>query len=243
MPSNTSHFDTEHKDYNFNWDSGFRIGLGYGFPCDTWGLALVWTHYRTDAFFSDSGFSSVGELGSAEIIDGIQMPVPNFISGLLTAGLISFQNGFLETKWDFQFNQVDLDFFRNFYVGRALSLKPYVGLRALYLKNRINSHADYEGKYPAVATVFFPATSIVIDQCLVSDFKSFGLKGGLETYWEVMCGLGIYGNVGLSLLYAHYETNQKLDYIPNDTTNPTSGKQIINARTPYNYNCLKLVTV
>lgn len=237
--ASSSHTTSRNKDFRFDWDSGFRVGLGYGFPCDKWGLALTWTHYRTDAFFSESGFGSFDT--DEGFVKDVKMPIPGFISSDQTGLLIGFQTGSLAAKWNFQFNQVDLDFFRDFYVGCSLSLKPYVGLRALILKNTIDSYAQYQVADQDISNFGFPFNQSTFSQRLRSDLKSFGLKGGLESFWEVTCGLGVYGNVGASLIYANYETENKTQI--SGTTIDNGGLKVTgDVETPYWFQTLKMMS-
>ena len=229
---NTTNYTSTPQDFRFDWDSGFRVGLGYGFPEDKWGLSLTWTHYRTDACFDASGFGTYSSGSSLQT--NVKVPLPGFLDSGFVSFLVGAQDANVVSKWNFQFNQVDLDFFRDFYVGCSLSIKPYVGLRALFLKQTVNALSQYtivdEDYIEDLGNVTYA-------QYLRSDFKSFGLKAGLESYWEVVCGLGIYGNLGTSLLYAHYKTDHQLQYRDEYST----GNRI-NAELPFQFNTLKLTS-
>ena len=231
-----SHFTTLSQDFKYDWDSGFRVGLGYGFPCDKWGLSLTWTHYRTDAYYEANGFGSYTAFSGKELAENVNIPIPGFLGSNYTGVLIGADTGIVTSKWDFQLNQLDLDFFRDFYVGCSLSIKPYVGLRALILKQGINSISQYT--FPGNENYEGYITSASISQILRSDFKSFGLKAGLESYWEVVCGLGVYGNLGTSILYTHYKTDHQLQW--RIVSDDLSFNTRVSSELPYDFNTLKM---
>lgn len=237
--NSTSNTSTRNKDFPFDWDSGYRVALGYGFPCDKWGLALTWSHYRTDAFLAENGFAHPNSATKVQFVDDFSMPLIGFVDDA-QAGLIDlFTSASLASKWAFQFNQVDLDFFRDFYVGCSLSLKPYIGLRALFINHTIHTHTEYS-QPQNIPTSAIPFNSITDDQRLHSNLKSFGLKGGLESFWEVTCGLGVYGNVGASLIYANYENGQKLQQVRVLENNQT--RLVDNIEANHCYQSLKMMS-
>ncbi len=226
---------SEMKDFNYEWDSGFRVGLGIGLPCDKWGISLKWSHYNTDSTFSSKGFSTSQQ---QDILVDVKMPFPSFINSQAFVILGSaLQMGSVDSHWDFQFNQVDLDLFRNYYVGCSLSIKPYVGLRALFLKNTVDSFALYEGLTNTQDPDQF--TKISADQHLRSDFKSVGLRAGAESFYELMCGLGVYGNIGASILYSCYELEHKalVTFVEDGGSTLTN-----NHESPYCFETLRLMT-
>ncbi len=219
------------KDYKFEWDGGFRVGLGYNFPCDKWGIALIWTHYQTE--FS-SLFQGSGCTQGSEGIDAA-VPAPYFLVGDLLRPFLYATSARLESKWNFQFNQIDLDFFRDFYVGCSLSLRPYAGLRAIFVKQKIKSCAEYTFPDNGIVAFF---RDIKVNQRLMSEFKGVGINGGMKSNWEFFCGLSLYGDIGLSAIYSAYTTDAQLDYLglPLDA----GEKSALSTSVPYDFELLKV---
>jgi hypothetical protein len=224
------------KDYKFNWDSGFRVGLGYNFPCDKWGVVFVWTHYRTEVESRLNGSAAVELSGTTEVTNA-KVPAPYFIIGDYLSPFLYSRNAEIDSKWTFQFNQVDLDFFRDFYVGPSLSLRPYAGLRSIFLSQKINVSGQYDLFTPAVGNLAYH--SLNVEQRLFSEFKGFGIKGGLKSNWEFFCGLSLYGDLGLSAVYSCYTTMHRTNLIglSDDVVIP---KTAITQEIPYNFNELKV---
>lgn len=222
------------KDYKFNWDSGFRVGLGYNFPCDKWGMIFVWTHYRTAIDSRLNGSASIDESGSTDLLNA-KIPAPYFIMGDYLEPFFYCRTAEIGSKWTFQFNQVDLDFFRDFYVGCALSLRPYAGLRSIFLAQKINVSGRYN-VHPNADLIY---KTLDIEQRLLSEFKGFGIKGGLKSNWEFFCGLSLYGDVGLSAVYSCFTTMHRSEFIgvANSLQTP---KTALTHEIPYDFNELKV---
>ena len=68
-------------DPHFNWKSGFRLGIGYNFPCDKWGVAFIWTHYMTmvDTFLNGNA-TVTNPVSGTYVVNG-ENPAPYFITG------------------------------------------------------------------------------------------------------------------------------------------------------------------
>ncbi len=229
---------TENKDFKFDWDSGFRVGLGIGFPCDKWGIAVNWTHYRTDASYSDRGNSTITSDGNNTLITNAKIPLPGFYNDQsIRVGAITQQSSELDSDWDFQFNVVDLDLFRNYYVGCSLAIKPYVGLRALFLKSQIDSFAQYEGSSDEAFL-----GNLKIAQHLRSDFKGVGLKGGVDSFYELMCGLGIYGDIGAAVIYGNYDLKHRALTIAGPISDQDNQTYVAENELPFCYDTLRLMT-
>lgn len=106
--------DGKVKNVKFEWDSGFRVGVGYRMPHDNWELALDWTRFSTDAHGKTS--------------DGIIFPewIIDFPFGVTS----------MEAHWNMHLNILDGDISRYFMVTRKLALKPRFGIRGVW----INQH-------------------------------------------------------------------------------------------------------
>jgi len=193
---NDTNVHTKLKEPNYQWDSGFQVSIGYLLPCDRWGLSLNWTHYETDV--SNNVSTTPGAVQST------------FVGGSSYFTLDGFASGEAEADWKLMFNQVDLDFSREFYVGKCMTLTPYVGLRALLIREKYrittnNFTEEFEGIFEKRDETFISR--------LESDFKSLGLKGGLQSFYEIGCGIGIYGDFGASVVFGAYDACHRFNSI------------------------------
>lgn len=230
-----THIMNQQKDLKYDWDSGFRVGLGYALPCDRWVFNVAWTHYRTDANLTETGYNEREDLvPGTPLITGKMPLISGLIQGSSLLPFLSFQNGLLEAAWKFQFDQVDFDISREFYVGCSMSIKPYLGLRTLFLKNREITEAVYDK--PLVNN--FHLAQYSIDRELTSNFKAVGLKAGVDSFYAFLCGLGIYGNFSTALLFAEHQINSRYDSVQKGFR--FSFK--VDNETPYDYHGTRFMT-
>ena len=198
--SSTAYSNVE-KDVDYDWHSGFRIGLDAGVPCNEWRVGLEWTHFLNHNNGNGVAASVNGYTGLTFIRD------PAY--AYPTLGSIG-SNGVSSTafgRWRVELNEVDLVFGRQFYVGHQVTLRPYGGLRALFLRQRYDAEASFNS-----GPIFFDGvlrTPIISNLTaeLSTDFKGVGIVGGFESTWDVFCDLGLYANFGGSILYGKSRSN------------------------------------
>lgn len=165
----------------FNCQSGFRLGLGYNLGHDQWDTSLEWT------WFKDNG-SGTATSSAHRIFSTIASPVFN--------QLISSEKAKSDLK--LHLNLLDWDLGREFYTSKHLTVRPFGGLRTGWVNQ--NWKTDYFN--PAI----FQLVSLSKFQVkLKQDFWGIGLRGGLDTEWNLISGLSIYGNGALSLLYGFFK--------------------------------------
>jgi len=171
------------QDYKYEYKAGFRIGIDAGWPCNEWRIAFNWTHYLHDFFYSNgvgSGTSTTSFL---------------VVSPYLNANLtVSDSN--LKAHWQVELEQADLVMNREFYVGHKVTLKPYGGLRALFLNQKSSSFNQL-----FFGNGLISESTATISTRLRNNFKGVGIVAGLASTWDMMCGLGLYGDFSTALLY------------------------------------------
>ena len=113
--------DAEVKNISFDWDFGFRLGVGYNLPHDGWDLNLTWLRFITD------GSRRVNAHGD-DIIFATRLPPADGTAG------DTFQKA--RGHWRLRFNQLDLDLGREFFVSKWLTLRPHFGLRADWVRQK-----------------------------------------------------------------------------------------------------------
>ncbi|MBX3719173.1 MAG: hypothetical protein KF898_05955 [Parachlamydiales bacterium] len=114
-PNTTSIFPLKgkRKHLEFDWDPGFRTGLGFVFDHDRW-----------DAYFNFTWFQTSHRASAEERSDrrlfSLLAPYP---SGLQSAKL----------SWKVHFYTLDFELGRHFFVSRFLSLRPFFGLKGAWI--------------------------------------------------------------------------------------------------------------
>ncbi len=173
----------------FNWQAGFRVGLGYHFGQGDWDTLLAYTRYRTQKTSHVS--ANEGGIYSAYLA--------NFYVN--NANGASFGPNYHNAGmyWSFSYDTLDLEFGRTFNIDSFLKLRPKIGLKSAI----INQDIDTEWQNPTVATNFTTAT-----ENLQNHFWGIGPYIGIDTLWFVYGntnkGIQLFGNVLGGLLSGHW---------------------------------------
>jgi hypothetical protein len=175
-------FDGKLKKIKPEWDSGARIGLGLNFPKAGYDAALYWTWFSTEASHSIS--KPAGTLFS----------IWAHPDDTLTAA-----DTFAKPKWNLNLNVLDLEWGRSSWLGGHFSLRPFFGIRGLWLEQDLKNRYDYG------------MTPVVIGKLRAeSDFHGGGLRAGADARFAMGCGFSIYGIASGSLLYGRNDCNFRL---------------------------------
>lgn len=183
--TNISHGHVEELD--FDWDWGFRLGLGYKIPHDKWDLFLNYTHVHAHAH------------GSAHRENGAIFPqwmAPFAVT--VPAGQTLYATR-AHAQWSANVNIADIELGRNCFAGKWLSIRPFMGVRALFIDQ--DFHVDYKG---GTAVPVGNEDKVSID----NDFWGVGLRMGFDSLWGLGGGWAIYGNGAASLLSGHFDIHQ-----------------------------------
>lgn len=168
---------------NFKWNAGFRVGVGYQFPC-AGAASLEWTHYNSTA----RGCSLVPPtvLGGFQSIWGLQNTLPISPIGTETSAF---------ARWKLDLNLVDLKFGLNV-SQKGFTVNPFAAVRAGWIQHRYNILVTdtTAGVAPKVQNIH-----------MRSRFVGVGLRAGVEADYTVCGGFGVYGFGSGSLLYGRYQ--------------------------------------
>ena len=168
------------KDYyaNPDWKWGFRVAAGYNMQHDSWdGVA---TYMR----FNFSTKMQANQPAGGQLFSYFDDTLP------------FFSDTFSEVNdtWNVDFNQVDIEQGRQFFVSKHLRLRPKFGLRSLWLENDQTVHAQ--------------TASQVWKLKARENFWGMGVLAGLDTVWSLQQGFSLYGNIGFSGLFGYFNPKQ-----------------------------------
>lgn len=180
------------------WGSGFRIGAGLNFKYDGWDTYVNYTRFHPEA---SKGHLSLK--GNAETIFptwdisvglnytqagpvglGAPIPIP-----ILSAA---------KTRWGVGFDEIDWELGRRFFVGTALVLRPFVGVKTAWIEQNhlIALERETDG------TIFAMKNHL--------HSWGFGLRFGIDSVWYVYRkNLSVIGDLALSTLWTHFNASQK----------------------------------
>ena len=181
-PSGSIDFDGHLKKIKPKWESGARIGLGYTFPKEGYDVGLYWTWITSNA--SDSARTSDANLLPLWASPDISSPL-----------LASFAKG----NWDLDLNMLDLEWGRSSWFGGHFSLRPFFGIRGLWIDQDLKNHYNYN----TTPVVFGKLHS-------ESDFKGAGLRAGADMRFTIPHGFSFYGIASGSLLYGTFNAGLQI---------------------------------
>lgn len=170
---------------DFDWDWGFRLGAGYNTPRDGWDIDMYWTHIRNTSSGSQHATSEK----------------PLFEVWGVAAHLFPGNVDTAKAEWEVHLDQVDLDLGRQFYVGKFLSIRPFVGLRSDWI------FQEYEVELKGTSGQ--AQTPLEQESKLKNRFWGFGFVAGLDTDWKLGWGFSIYGEADMSILMSFFDIDQK----------------------------------
>lgn len=186
-------------DQDFEFDPGFRIGLGYNFCYDGWDVHASWTFHYTHPSTS---------------VTGLPDPDQNIIGflGLVptNAGTVQFvRYERAKTNWQLQFNTWDLELGRDFYLGQYLSIKPTLGLKGAVIRQHLQ--ADYFNSN--IGNNTFPIGYPNHSFRGKSRWWGVGPKASMTGHWFFGPGFSLYGILSGALLYGEFTIRHKVDAI------------------------------
>jgi hypothetical protein len=182
---------------SFAWSTGFRAGLNYNIPHDQWDVNLLWSYY--DGNGHNSQHSNSEE--KPTILTGFIHPNAY---NLDTAPVCMSANSHISIN----LNVIDLDLGRQFKTGKWLSLRPYLGAKAVWLDQTYNIH------YNDVFKSFLdedPTLSNYLNH-MTNNFWGMGAKAGLGMDFGLRWGISLFSDLSFSLLYGLFDTSRTERY-------------------------------
>lgn len=176
---------------NFDWQVGYRIGIGYNFfydtsACSDWDLEFTYTYYHA-AKSENASFDN----GSPVPGGVIALEFPPFIAGQITYGdSIS--------KRRITFSTFDLDLGRSFFVTRNISFRPFAGLKGALIFQRLH-------------VLYLHAIQDPLDEQIAhNDFRGVGIKGGIDTNFYFNSQWSLFDTFAGALLFGKFHDKAAL---------------------------------
>lgn len=183
------------KGPSFDFNPGYKVGIGYKFHRDGWDLYAEYTR------FHQMTKSSVNVNPDVSNIHALWL---NSVNDRILAAVTEFPPDFVaaRSKWTSHLDILDFEIGRNMFVGRRLIARPSLGLRTLWLDQ------IYDVTYRTRLLREFDA-SFTLSSFNKSCSWGIGPRFCLNNMWELCGGLKILGDVGASLLYMHEHVASK----------------------------------
>lgn len=179
-------------DFDCQYKSGFKVGVSLLYDFDHWELEVEYLNYHNTFVKDKEAFIC-----------------PKWLSPRIVAFQSRAPIG-AEASWKVGYDQFNILFARNYYVGKKLTLKPAFGIEAIFLKQDLN--IDY----------LFPIQigPGLLDRNYISEnhinANCWGTKAGIESNWIFGQTFRVVGALAGSIVYTDYDvsTNQFLKRLP-----------------------------
>lgn len=175
------------KNPDFDWDFGFKFGLGYRVAHDLWETELLFTSLQTH--------TDTKKIGGEEKIFFPVWTTP-----------ASMTNPFADTvimHWRLHLGLLDALLYRTFQATAHLKLIPQVAVRTAWIRQKFNLH--YLGGS------FAPNDNRLLR--MKNKYWGIGPKVGLTGEWTWGKGWSLYGAGGASLLFGQFYLHQDEDVL------------------------------
>jgi hypothetical protein len=191
----------------FKWESGFKIGLGNIFNHDGWDVyaEYTWLHSKAkDEPGTTDCCVTVSEIAKSNYWLSTHACPEGVLMGA-EGGTWNLDN----------FNVLDLELGRDFYVSKFLTLRPFAGMKFSWM------HQKYKFKYEDILFVGDQGdtpsslTTIPLGSNVKVDLKQrefgVGLRAGIDTNWYVCKWFGTYGDFALTGLWNRFHEKRQVE--------------------------------
>jgi len=214
-------------------ETGFRLGVGYQFPCSDWDIGVRWLHF--DPSDSRKASLSSGEkiipFGGYFLLPELQILMVN--DGLTKVEVISPMVA--KGHWDLDLDVVDLEFGMHMLFGRCLFLRPHVDVRIATIDQELKIASQGSVSGVEIGGPFQAKSRFK------NEFKGIGPRIGLDTRYELGCGWGLYADVAAACLFGHQDASFK-ENLTVDITMGGSQEFDLFTKSKSNRHCTRVIT-
>ena len=201
----------------FEWEPGFKVGLGNKFAHDGWDVYAEFTWLHSDAEDNGETTTSCCEVQCSGAKSDYW-----FATNVCPEAIMA---NCLDSKWNLnRFYVLDLEMGRDFYVSKYLTLRPFGGLKFSWMKQHYD--VDYNNVLfvgdQGLPGIDNPLEVIPLASDVFLDFnqKQFGvgLRVGMDTAWYFCKWLGVYGDLALTGLWNRFNEKRETTVVATQGT-------------------------
>lgn len=179
---------------------GFKIGIGLDMDFDGWDTYAEYTwfyqpwHSNSASSSKSDGFSSFVHFDPA--------------SSLLSS--LTIESAYSSRKE--QFNILDLEFARNFFISKRITLRPLFGIKLARMLERTKTVQQQKDEAEKV--------KVFLSQSL----SGAGIRAGMDTFWHITDNFGLYGDIALTALWSRLHNHFSSYFFTEDETTKRASK-------------------
>lgn len=173
-------FSSGHHDWD--WDFGFRLGMGFHLNHDAWNVDVSWLWYNMNQEVStrvESGACIIPLFAPA------QSSVPN----------ASHESA--SSRWHLAMNVFDVALGKPHHISRYMVMSPHFGLRGAWIDQDLAWR--YSGSFNSVGSAKSTAKN---------DFWGIGSRAGIQTDWILGADWHLIANLSVSSLFGKFDVDQ-----------------------------------
>lgn len=188
---------TDKEEFDWHWDPGFRVGAGVVTNHDGWDAYLNWTyfHSRSSKLKQVAPFESVRE-------GTIVYTSPWFFRPH------NSPYNRIKAEIGLNFNQIDLEKGRHFWMSRHLSMRPSIGLRGYWTRMTFS----VKGNSALEAQTVEDGTTVRETTDMKQKSWGVGLLAGLENVWHFSTYFSIFATADVALTYGKVKTEKHITF-------------------------------
>lgn len=205
---------------DFDYNSGFRVGLAYNFGCcSNWSINAEYTRLHFTRNSSVAGTFGGAETGTGasgvEFVYPVLMPAASIVAGITSGGDSIFPLA-AANEFRFRYDTVDLQLGVTKNCG-CFSARPYIGGKGAWIRqNHDTAYLGLFGFESEPTETTFPIFAAVARK---NDFKAGGLEIGVDSALKFWGNLALVSGFQGALLYGRFDTTST-EAIVITTANP-----------------------
>lgn len=190
------------------WLPGLRIGTGWYSACDGWDGLVVWSYAQNHT--KDS--TSVAPFISADLPVGSTRTVEVLLNPWINPAFTFDSNPLLfdkvTAKWKLNWNQVDLELARKYWLSNSFTMRPYAGVRVAWITTQYSTQSFRNfTTTPSIATQL-----ITFKDSFKAKTWGAGLLGGVQPNWYMCDNFVLAINCEFALLWQRFHGKKKEKY-------------------------------
>ncbi len=181
---------------NFDFQPGFKAGIGVNFNHDGWDLYAEYTYLAS--------LSETNHLTSSSGRGALNIPQVYLNSNVVTD--IPLANA--SCNWKQNFSVIDFELGRDYFVSRYLTLRPSAGFKTAWINEQskisyvpttsVNADGSSVGNTPTAALLTYR-----------QNMWGLGIRTGLNAGWHVTKNWSFYNDFAFTALWSDFHIHQK----------------------------------
>ncbi len=200
-------------DMDFDFENSFKVGACSKLNHDNWEVFLEYSRLR--AKNKKDSYAKTG---------GFLIPTMVYFKEAETPSTNNHAS-FCYDRWLLNYDMVDLQVKRPYYVGTNLIFKPHAGLRGGWIKQKNNANYIF-------TNLTDPASNIKAGSKSKSSSWLIGARCGVDTSWLVNYGFRMFSDIAIAQCYQHFKSFFKQDNYQNTNKLSKNIKEKIGYLTP-----------